>query len=551
MKPSRLFVGGLGDGVDKDMLISKLSPYGSIVDAEVKEKTDADGNVTQRFAYVNIEASQEQLEQCIMILNGSVWQGSSLRVEVAKESFLDRLKRERAERQGHKHISQNFSHYDSVQKSERHHGNKVETSKKEYKVFPNEKRKQRSFEMDPSNVYENFNMSKNDENDDELSHAKRKAPRKTKNNKEEEMMASFKTFSSVWADSDEDEGCVISNKERRHLEEALSKKKDDVVDDKSETLDSDGTEVFEDAPSEQEGEAEKGAKSKDKRQNWGLPKVVSDTKEYDPSFKPMTRYDPTLQDCHQISLLPLDPVVEDTKESENDQQKDSEVAAGLALTSLFKDSELSDEEVLEEPVKRQSFFLSTSDERIQEGINWMRQNVQEKILPEFKAVEDDLYDVIKTRSVRAKRDMNRKFDNESRQKRKNMEKLDIFKSAATPMFEEQTYDHGWRLAEVIRDEKRRGRHNNSRDEENSRPASYGERIGFDRGHRGRQNSTTGGRQTRGKAQFMKGVENEEYRGNKRNHGGFGHGSGGKDIQSAWFGRNMSQGITDDSVPGQA
>lgn len=79
----------------------------------------------------------------------------------------------------------------------------------------------------------------------------------------------------------------------------------------------------------------------------------------------MTRYDPTLQDCHQISLLPLDPVVEDTKESENDQQKDSEVAAGLALTSLFKDSELSDEEVLEEPVKRQSFFLSTSDERIQ------------------------------------------------------------------------------------------------------------------------------------------------------------------------------------------
>ena len=64
MKSTRLFVGGLGEGVQERMLTSKLSPYGSIADAEIKEKTDAEGNVTFRFAYVNIEASQEQLEQC-------------------------------------------------------------------------------------------------------------------------------------------------------------------------------------------------------------------------------------------------------------------------------------------------------------------------------------------------------------------------------------------------------------------------------------------------------------------------------------------------------
>ncbi|XP_064114666.1 probable RNA-binding protein CG14230 [Macrobrachium nipponense] len=547
MKQSRLFVGGLGDEVDKDMLISKLSPYGSIIDAIVKEKTDADGNVMQRFAYVNIAAAQEQLEQCIKTLNGSVWQGSSLRVEVAKESFLDRLKRERAERQGHKHIAQNFSRNDSVKKFERHQGNKKEPNKKDYKVFPNEKRKQRNLAMDPNNIHESFKMSKSpDENDNELSPAKRKAPRKNKNYKEEEMMASFKTFSSVWADSDEDEGCVISNKERRQLEEALSKKKDDIVDNESETLDSDGMEVFEDAPSEQEGEAEKPAKSKDKRQNWGLPKVVSDTKECDtkendPSFKPMTRYDPTL---HQTSSLPPGSVVE----GENDEETNNEVATGLRLVSLFQDSKPKEEEeeVLKEPVKKQSFFLSSSDERIQEGIDWMRQNVQEKILPEFKAIEDELYEVIKTRYARAKRDMNKKFDNDSRHKRKNMEKLYIFKSATTPMFEEQTYDHGWRLAEVIQDEKKRGHHNNSRDGVNGRPASHGEK-----GHGGRQNSTTGGRQTPGKDQLMKDVESKGNDGNKRSHGGFGHGSGGKDIQSAWFGRNISQGVTDDSVTGQA
>ncbi|XP_068225408.1 probable RNA-binding protein CG14230 [Palaemon carinicauda] len=540
MRRSRLFVGGLGEGVDQAMLVSKLSPYGSIGDAEVKEKMDAEGNVTLRFAYVNIEASQDQLEQCIRSLNGSMWQGSSMRVEVAKESFLDRLKREREERQGHRHGGQNFSNRDGFRKPERYRDSGMETQGKDYEVIPNEKRKLWQQRMDPSNSQENVKVSSTPDGNDQL-FAKRRATGKNRNEREEEMMASFKTFSSMWADTDEEEeneGFVMSNKDKKKLEEALSKKKEMADDD-----DESDVEAFDDVASEpQEKDVEEEVKktppkSADKKKNWGMPKPLSlKMKEADPSFKPMTRYDPTLQG-QQINLFP-----------QADETETNGAAAGLMISSLFKESKPKAEETpVEEPVKRRPFFLSPSDERIQEGLDWMLQNVQKKILPEYKAVEDDLYDVIKTRSVRAKRDMNKKADNESNHKRKNMEKWGIFKSAGTLMIEEQIYDHGWRLAEIIQEEKRKSGKNNVGEEENNRSAGSGERTGF-RGHRGRPG---GGR---GQDQSWRDNENRgDYGNQRRNGGGFGgRGRGERDIRGAWFGRNRSHGgSTQDHAPVQA
>lgn len=96
MSGVRLYIGGLGDSVDENVLKKHLATYGTVAQADVKEKKDAEGVVMTRFAYVNIQAPNNQIEQCIKSLNGSLWKGSRLKVERARESFMERLQRERA-----------------------------------------------------------------------------------------------------------------------------------------------------------------------------------------------------------------------------------------------------------------------------------------------------------------------------------------------------------------------------------------------------------------------------------------------------------------------
>lgn len=61
---TRLFIGGLDKSVSQDVLQSHISNYGSIASIDFKEKNDFDGNVIQRFAYVNIEADHHQIQEC-------------------------------------------------------------------------------------------------------------------------------------------------------------------------------------------------------------------------------------------------------------------------------------------------------------------------------------------------------------------------------------------------------------------------------------------------------------------------------------------------------
>ncbi|CAL4106097.1 unnamed protein product, partial [Meganyctiphanes norvegica] len=96
MSGVRLYVGDLGGSVDEGALKAHLAKYGNVVQVSMKEKKDAEGIVMTRFAYVNIEAPNNQIQQCINSLNGHVWKGSRLKVERARESFMERLQRERA-----------------------------------------------------------------------------------------------------------------------------------------------------------------------------------------------------------------------------------------------------------------------------------------------------------------------------------------------------------------------------------------------------------------------------------------------------------------------
>uniref|UniRef100_G1KIK9 Nucleolar protein 8 n=1 Tax=Anolis carolinensis TaxID=28377 RepID=G1KIK9_ANOCA len=72
----RLYVGGLGHTVSKVELQERFGKFGNVTDTEILTRKD---------------------EQGISVLNKTKWKGGTLQIEMAKESFLHRLARERQE----------------------------------------------------------------------------------------------------------------------------------------------------------------------------------------------------------------------------------------------------------------------------------------------------------------------------------------------------------------------------------------------------------------------------------------------------------------------
>ncbi|XP_013927129.1 PREDICTED: nucleolar protein 8 [Thamnophis sirtalis] len=93
----RLYIGGLGHTVSEDELYERFSKFGNVTETEIISRKDEHGNPTKTFAYLNILLSEKELKKCISILNKTKWKGGTLQIELAKESFLHRLARERQE----------------------------------------------------------------------------------------------------------------------------------------------------------------------------------------------------------------------------------------------------------------------------------------------------------------------------------------------------------------------------------------------------------------------------------------------------------------------
>ncbi|XP_012271866.1 probable RNA-binding protein CG14230 [Orussus abietinus] len=70
--------------------------YGTVKGVDIKEKMDFQDNKI-KFAFINIVTEHKKLNSCFRHINATILRDQNLFVEVAKENFHERLKRERAE----------------------------------------------------------------------------------------------------------------------------------------------------------------------------------------------------------------------------------------------------------------------------------------------------------------------------------------------------------------------------------------------------------------------------------------------------------------------
>ncbi|XP_022248705.1 nucleolar protein 8-like isoform X2 [Limulus polyphemus] len=137
----RLFIGGISPTVQENDIKEKFSRFGEICGVEIREKTYENSNVT-RFAYVDLKISDDCLAKCISVYNQTSWKGQKILIQLAKESFLQRLQREREEqdsKSNHKHSSEKQPEVFQSQTQFQHH---KETTNRNKIYFNDEEDKQ-------------------------------------------------------------------------------------------------------------------------------------------------------------------------------------------------------------------------------------------------------------------------------------------------------------------------------------------------------------------------------------------------------------------------
>ncbi|KAI5093436.1 nucleolar protein 8 isoform X1 [Silurus meridionalis] len=91
----RLYIGGLSHTISQKDLRDRFGKFGEVSDVEIITRKDEHGSPLKTFAYINLTISDSDYKRCVTVLNKSKWKGGTLQIELAKESFLQRLAKER------------------------------------------------------------------------------------------------------------------------------------------------------------------------------------------------------------------------------------------------------------------------------------------------------------------------------------------------------------------------------------------------------------------------------------------------------------------------
>ncbi|CAL1541803.1 unnamed protein product [Lymnaea stagnalis] len=93
----RFYIGGLASDVSADEITERFSRFGKVRNVSLKSRTDDEGNHIKSFAHLDMETDEAKMKKCFDTYQNTKWKGSVLKLQYAKESFLERLAKEREE----------------------------------------------------------------------------------------------------------------------------------------------------------------------------------------------------------------------------------------------------------------------------------------------------------------------------------------------------------------------------------------------------------------------------------------------------------------------
>eukprot|EP00117_Sycon_ciliatum_P045782 scpid96472/ scgid32868/ Nucleolar protein 8; Nucleolar protein Nop132 len=94
---ARLHVGGLSESVKEAELSQHFSSHGTVKNVCMVKREGLPGTEVKVFAYVTLQNTPQAINKCIASLNKKKWNGSTLTVARAKESYVERIRRQQAE----------------------------------------------------------------------------------------------------------------------------------------------------------------------------------------------------------------------------------------------------------------------------------------------------------------------------------------------------------------------------------------------------------------------------------------------------------------------
>ncbi|XP_321890.6 probable RNA-binding protein CG14230 [Anopheles gambiae] len=111
LKSHRLFIGNIPAGTSEQELSQEFSAYGNVEAIEIKTKTNPLNDSVDTFGFVTLQTEDHIVPQCIKEFKQQQYKGAYLNVSRAKESFLEKLKREREEAEAQKKNSSSLDPY--------------------------------------------------------------------------------------------------------------------------------------------------------------------------------------------------------------------------------------------------------------------------------------------------------------------------------------------------------------------------------------------------------------------------------------------------------
>lgn len=88
----RLYIGGLPASITEKEIKERFCKYGEIMSVDVAKSCF--DNTCRGFAHISIDLDETQWNKMRSVFNNSVWMGKKMRIEEAKETFLDKLQKE-------------------------------------------------------------------------------------------------------------------------------------------------------------------------------------------------------------------------------------------------------------------------------------------------------------------------------------------------------------------------------------------------------------------------------------------------------------------------